>query len=25
LNAVDASTMYGGTEKGYIDYPAYAD
>ena len=25
LNAVDASSMYGGTEKGYIDYPAYAD
>ncbi|HAV17545.1 MAG TPA: alkene reductase, partial [Acinetobacter nosocomialis] len=25
LNAVDASTMYGGTEKGYIDYLAYAD
>ncbi|MBF6794631.1 alkene reductase, partial [Acinetobacter baumannii] len=25
LNPVDASTMYGGTEKGYIDYPAYAD
>ena len=23
LNPVDPSSMYGGTEKGYIDYPAY--
>lgn len=23
LNALDASSMYGGTEKGYIDYPTY--
>ena len=23
LNPVDASSMYGGTEKGYIDYPFY--
>ena len=23
LNPVDLSSMYGGTEKGYIDYPAY--
>ncbi|OZA26125.1 MAG: alkene reductase [Hydrogenophilales bacterium 17-64-11] len=23
LNPVDPGTMYGGTEKGYIDYPAY--
>jgi len=24
LNPLDASSMYGGTEKGYIDYPVYA-
>lgn len=24
LNALDASTLYGGDEKGYTDYPAYA-
>ena len=23
LNAVDPATMYGGTDKGYTDYPAY--
>jgi len=23
LNPVDASSMYGGTEKGYVDYPFY--
>lgn len=25
LNAVDPSSMYGGTEKGYIDYPTYTE
>ncbi|WP_418643888.1 alkene reductase [Stutzerimonas kunmingensis] len=24
MNPLDASSMYGGTEKGYIDYPVYA-
>jgi len=23
LNAVDPTTMYGGTDIGYVDYPAY--
>ena len=25
LNPVDPSSMYGGTEKGYSDYPTYAE
>ena len=25
LNSVDPSSMYGGTEKGYIDYPTYTE
>lgn len=25
LNPVDPASMYGGTEKGYSDYPSYAE
>ncbi|MFP5432024.1 MAG: alkene reductase, partial [Alphaproteobacteria bacterium] len=25
FNPVDPATMYGGTDKGYTDYPAYQD